>query len=229
MADQQLREAQKEARAEAAPFVLLTAGVLVLMGFLSLWLRWDVLGRNLWWVWLVLAVPELLTALALLPRAGRGKSEQRRRRLVIGLIATVIVGSLVGLALMVASLVRYGGALSGAQLLASAAALLLTNVVAFALAFWELDCGGPVARAHLRRRQSPDFQFPQDENPQLAGPGWAPQLLDYAYLSLTNSIAFSPTDAMPLSRRAKALMAVESALSFGTILVVAARAINILR
>ena len=228
MADQ-LREAQKEARAEAAPFVLLTAGVLVLMGFLSLWLRWDLLGRNLWWVWLVLAAPELLAALALFSGVGRGGSGDKRRRLVIGLIAMVILGSLVGLALMVASLLRYGGGLSGAQLLASAAALLLTNVVAFALAFWELDCGGPVARARLRRRGRPDFQFPQDENPQLARPDWAPQLLDYAYLSLTNSIAFSPTDAMPLSRRAKALMAVESALSFGTVLVVAARAINILR
>ena len=227
--DQPLREAQKEARAEAAPFVLLTAGVLVLMGFLSLSLSWDLLGRDLWWVWLVLAAPELLAALALFAGVGRGASGYNRRRLVIGLIAMVIVGSLVGLALMVASLLRYGGGLSGAQLLASAAALLLTNVVAFALAFWELDCGGPVARSLADRRRGPDFQFPQDENPTLARPGWAPQLFDYAYLSLTNSIAFSPTDVMPLSRRAKALMAVESALSFGTILVVAARAINILR
>ena len=227
MADQQLREAQLEARGEAAPFVLVTAGVLILMGLLSRSLGWDVLGRELWWVWLVLAVPELLTALALLPGVGRGRGEPRRH-LVIGLIATVIVGSLVGLALMVASLVRYGGALSGAQLLASAAALLFTNVVAFALAFWELDCGGPVARSHARRER-PDFQFAQDENPQLAVLGWAPQLLDYAYLSLTNSIAFSPTDVMPLSRGAKTLMALESVLSFGAILVVAARAINILR
>ena len=64
----------------------------------------------------------------------------------------------------------------------------------------------------MRREQPghppPDFQFPQMENPKLAAPGWHPELLDYIYVSFTNSIAFSPTDAMPLSRRAKLLMLV---------------------
>jgi hypothetical protein len=77
-------------------------------------------------------------------------------------------------------------------------------------------------------RRAPDFQFPQDENPQLAVADWHPQVWDYLYLSLTNSIAFSPTDTMPLSLRAKAAMGLESFISAGTILLVAARAVNVL-
>ena len=85
-----------------------------------------------------------------------------------------------------------------------------------------------MARALGRAPRKPDFQFPQDENPQLAREGWAPRLWDYFYVSLTNATAFSPTDAMPLTRRAKALMAAESVLSAVTVLLVAARAINTL-
>jgi hypothetical protein len=104
----------------------------------------------------------------------------------------------------------------------------LTNTVSFGLAFWELDCGGPVARALATARRRPDFQFPQDENPRLARESWAPRLWDYFYVSLTNSIAFSPTDSMPLTHPAKALMAAESTISAITVLLVAARAVNIL-
>ena len=75
----------------------------------------------------------------------------------------------------------------------------------------------------------PDFQFPQMENPQLAEPGWYPKLEDYIYVSFTNAIAFSPTDAMPLTRRAKRLMLAESAISVMTVVLVAGRAVNILR
>jgi hypothetical protein len=78
-------------------------------------------------------------------------------------------------------------------------------------------------------RPAPDFQFPQMENPQLAQPGWRPHLVDYLYVSFTNSIAFSPTDAMPLTRRAKMLMLSESGISAVTVLLVAARAVNIFK
>ena len=116
----------------------------------------------------------------------------------------------------------------GGQLLASAGVVLLTNVLTFSLVFWELDDGGPVARATASDRTRPDFQFPQDENPGLARPDWGPALVDYVYVSVTNSIAFSPTDAMPLTHRAKLFMGLEAGLSALTVLVVAARAINIL-
>jgi hypothetical protein len=129
----------------------------------------------------------------------------------------------------VASLVAHSAIhITGAQLLASGGAVWLTNAIAFGLAFWELDCGGPVARALATAARKPDFQFPQDENPELARDGWAPRLWDYFYVSLTNATAFSPTDSMPLTRPAKALMAAESMLSVVTVLLVAARAVNIL-
>jgi hypothetical protein len=103
-----------------------------------------------------------------------------------------------------------------------------TNVIAFGLWYWGLDRGGPVKRLQPDS-PSPDFQFPQMENPQLVAPGWYPELVDYIYVSFTNSIAFSPTDAMPLTRRAKLLMLFESAISAITILLVAARAVNIFK
>jgi hypothetical protein len=131
--------------------------------------------------------------------------------------------------MLVISLVSSAGLqMTGRQLLFGGGAVWLTDAVAFGLAFWELDCGGPVARALATGPRKPDFQFPQDENPQLAREGWAPRLWDYFYVSLTNSIAFSPTDVMPLTRPAKTLMAAESTLSAITVLLVGARAVNIL-
>jgi hypothetical protein len=73
-----------------------------------------------------------------------------------------------------------------------------------------------------------DFQFPQDGDPTPASQNWRPQVWDYLYVSVTNSIAFSPTDTMPLSLRAKALMGFESAIAAVTVLLVAARAVNVL-
>jgi hypothetical protein len=128
---------------------------------------------------------------------------------------------------VVASLVR-GDERSGGQLLLKAVAVWGTNVVAFGLWFWAFDRGGPVRRLRPNPRP-PDFQFPQMENPELAEPNWQPELVDYLYVSFTNSIAFSPTDSMPLSRRAKLLMLAESSISALTILLVAARAVNIFK
>jgi uncharacterized membrane protein len=152
-----------------------------------------------------------------------------RREIVIGLLTVVWVFNVLGVVTLVASLIAHSATrITGAQLLASGGAVWFTNTIAFGLAFWELDCGGPVARALSTEARKPDFQFPQDENPQLARDGWAPRLWDYFYISLTNATAFSPTDAMPLTRLAKALMAAESMLSVVTVLLVAARAVNIL-
>jgi hypothetical protein len=98
----------------------------------------------------------------------------------------------------------------------------------FGLWYWAFDRGGPVRR--LRPNvPPPDFQFPQMEDPQLAAPGWRPQLVDYLYVLFTNAIAFSPTDAMPLSRWAKLLMMFESAICVLIVLLVAVRAVNIFK
>lgn len=113
------------------------------------------------------------------------------------------------------------------KLLASGIAIYLTNVVAFGIWYWELDRGGPFARS-AGRNPYPDFLFPQMENPTLAPPDWTPQFVDYLYVSLTNVVAFSPTDTMPLSRWAKSLMAIQSIVSVTTTALVIARAVNVL-
>jgi hypothetical protein len=102
------------------------------------------------------------------------------------------------------------------------------NVLVFALWFWELDNGGPAAR-RTAGPEGRDFLFPQQAAPELTEAVWRPLFLDYLYVSFTNATAFSPTDAMPLSRWAKMLMLVESAASLVLALMVAARAINILK
>jgi len=225
-----LPAAVREARNDAAPFALAAAGILVSLALVSRSAHWELLGRELWWLWLVVAAPYCVLSATLLAGLARLVRHDRRREIVIALLTLVWVFNVLGVLLLVASLVSPSGVhLTGGQLLFTGGGVWLTDVIAFALAFWELDCGGPVARALATHRATPDFQFPQDENPQLAPVGWSPRLWDYAYLSLTNSIAFSPTDAMPLTRQAKALMAAESTLSAVTILLVAARAVNILQ
>ncbi|MFX0573842.1 hypothetical protein [Nocardia nepalensis] len=114
-----------------------------------------------------------------------------------------------------------------AALLGSGGAVWLTNVVVFGLWYWEFDRGGPAARAHARK-PLPDFLFVQMQNPELAKPEWEPQFMDYLYLSFTNATAFSPTDVMPMSRWAKAMMMVQSAVSLSLVILVIARAINVL-
>ena len=181
-------------------------------------------------MWVVVATPYVCLSATLLLGLSRLVRHDRRREIVIGLLALVWVFNVLGVVVLVVSLVAHSGVqMTGRQLLFGGGALWFTDAVAFGLAFWELDCGGPVARALAPAPRRPDFQFPQDENPELAREGWAPRLWDYFYVSLTNSIAFSPTDAMPLTRRAKALMGAESMLSAITVLLIAARAVNILR
>jgi hypothetical protein len=112
--------------------------------------------------------------------------------------------------------------------LASAGAIYLTNVIAFGIWYWELDSGGPLARA-AATRPYPDFLFPQMTQHHLASKNWEPRFGDYLYVSFTNATAFSPTDTMPMPRWAKALMSVQSAIALSTTALVIARAVNILK
>jgi hypothetical protein len=150
-----------------------------------------------------------------------------RRNVALILLAIISLANAVALVALIGSLIG-GHENSGGQLLLKGTTIWGTNVIAYGLWFWGFDRGGPV-----RRREPdpppPDFQFPQMENPQLAAPGWHPRLVDYIYVSFTNSIAFSPTDAMPLSRWAKLLMLSESGISAISVLLVTARSVNIFK
>ncbi|WP_319444927.1 MULTISPECIES: hypothetical protein [unclassified Mycobacterium] len=114
-----------------------------------------------------------------------------------------------------------------AVLLGSGAAIFITNVIAFGIWYWELDRGGPFAR-RAGEKPYPDFLFPQMSDPANARPDWRPTFVDYLYVSFTNVVAFSPTDTMPLSRWAKAMMTVQSMVSMSTLALVIARAVNVL-
>ena len=217
-----------ERRWEAAPAVLAVIVLQLTLALVSHEKHWK-LWTYPWWVWIMAVVPEAILLVTLAWGSARSWLERigRRRIAAFSLLGVISLENAAALVALLASLVN-GDAGSGGQLLLEGLTIWGTNVIAYGLWFWGLDRGGPV-----RRRQPnpppPDFQFPQMENPQLAAPGWHPRLPDYIYVSFTNSIAFSPTDAMPLSRWAKMLMLSESAVSALSILLVTARAVNIFK
>ncbi len=222
------RSEEIESRWEAAPAILVVIGLQLLIAIVSQREQWKLAGLP-WWVWLISAPPEVVLLVPLAFSRPRHQLEQagRRRTVSIGLISLTSLSNALLLGALLTSLVK-GDERSGGQLLLKAGTVWGTNVIAFGLWYWAFDRGGPVRRLK-DDPPPPDFQFPQMENPQLAEPGWRPHLFDYVYISFTNSIAFSPTDAMPLSRRAKMLMLAESSISAVTVLLVTARAVNIFK
>jgi hypothetical protein len=116
---------------------------------------------------------------------------------------------------------------NGTELIHIAARVEGTTIVVTAFVFWLMDAGGPIAR-QTALPHAPELMWPQTENPQFAPSGWTPGFLDYLYLSFTNATAFSPTDVMPLSQRMKMVMMLEAGASAITLVLVAARAVNIL-
>ena len=227
MARDELSEAELETRLEAALAVVAVMGLQVLIGVVSSKQGWSLWGLP-WWVWLVMVGPELvLLVLLTWSRPRQRLLERGRRRAVsLGLVACVGLGNAVALVALLGSILS-GDEVSGGQLLFKGLAIWTTNVIAFGLWFWELDRGGPVRRAEPDPLP-PEFQFPQMDDAGRALRGWYPRLVDYLYVSFTNSVAFSPTDAMPLTRRLKLAMMSEASISSITVLLVAARAINIL-
>jgi uncharacterized membrane protein len=147
--------------------------------------------------------------------------------LAVVLIAIVNVANVVSLFALVRVILSHSKDLTGSQLLFTAASIWLTNVIIFALWYWELDRGGPDERMSGKHRE-PDFLFPQMSTPGCTLQNWTPAFLDYLYVAFTNATAFSPTDTMPLTAWAKLLMMIQSIASLLTITLVAARAVNIL-
>ena len=223
-----LHEEQIESRWEAAPAIVVVIALQLLLALVSQARDWTLAGLP-WWVWLISVGPEVLLLVLLAWSRPRRMLEQQghRRTVALALLGVVGLSNALLLVALLASLIG-GHEKSGGQLLLKAGCVWGTNVIAFGLWFWGFDRGGPVRRLEPNPPQ-PDFQFPQMENPQLVAPGWQPHIVDYIYVSFTNAIAFSPTDAMPLSRWAKLLMLTESGVSAVTVLLVAARAVNIFK
>ncbi len=169
---------------------------------------------------LVLIAPRLRPGLHLIERLWR-------RRAVLGLVGLISLANAASVVILV-HLIITGRHVNGHELVRASIDIWWTNVIVFGLWFWLLDGGGPTRRRDSKGRRDRDFLFPQLETPEIAAPGWRPRFVDYLYTSYTNAAAFSPTDTMPLTQWAKLLMLVESAASLLTLLMVAARAVNIL-
>jgi uncharacterized membrane protein len=156
---------------------------------------------------------------------------ERRGKVVraasIVLILLITVANAASAVLLIRAILENKAGTHAGPLIATGASIWATNVIAFALWYWEFDRGGPVVRA-MGTAQYPDLLFPQMVSPELAPPDWEPVFVDYLYLSFTNATAFSPTDVMPLAKWAKLTMLVQSSVSLAVGALVIARAVNIL-
>ncbi len=179
--------------------------------------------------WVLPTVEAVLLLVLVVANPRRIDSTSARLRLVsLAVIAVASVANGWSVARLVDGLVHGTEGDNAAALLATGGSIWLTNVIIFALWYWEFDRGGPASRA-AGSDPDPDFLFPQMATPELAIGDWKPEFVDYLYVSFTNATAFSPTDTMPLSRWAKLAMMAQSAVSLIAAALVIARAVNILK
>lgn len=180
----------------------------------------------------------MLVPLVLLNPARLHRETRWSRLVACGQALLLVLANSIALVQLIHQLVT-AERTDGPTLLVAALQVWVTNVISYALLYWEMDRGGPVSRRHSIRRELPaaDFRFPQDEDHDAVEEvavrssvrlNWMPSFFDYVYFSLSNSMAFSPTDTMPLSHRAKALMALESFGAFVILALVIARAVSLL-
>jgi hypothetical protein len=180
------------------------------------------------WVPYVIAVI-MLVPLAAVELSGHGLRWLRVERVVLLTAAIFGIGlNTATIARLVHSMLFQPDAIAPITLLTSSVAAWVGNVVLFALLYWLTDRGGPDARESGRSGES-DYLFTQVANPQSASADWSPGFVDYFSLAFNTSTAFSPTDTLPLTPRGKILMIVQSSISLVTLVVVAARAINVLK
>lgn len=139
--------------------------------------------------------------------------------------ALITVANISSLILVLDSLIGGGAAVDGTKLLVSALAIFATNIIVFALWYWEIDSPG-LTRTRWSKSDK-DFQFTQ-QNMKDEFPDWQPEFLDYLYLSLTSAVNFAPADTKPLTHSAKVLMGIQSLVSLFTLAVVIARSVSIL-
>jgi hypothetical protein len=178
------------------------------------------------WPLLILEALLLVTLLAVNPRVMSRRTQLSRYATWI-LLAAITVDNTLSAVVLDARIISGEVSNDAAVLLGSGAAIFVTNTIVFGIWYWELDRGGPYAR-HKGERPYPDFMFPQMTTPNVARPEWRPTFIDYLYVSVTNVMAFSPTDTMPLARWAKVMMTVQAMVALSTAALVISRAVNVL-
>ena len=190
------------------------------------------------WVVPVLAVL-LIVPLVILNPSRLSKETAWSRGISITLVILLAAANQITVVFLIGQLLH--GQVKGTDVLLTALQVWISTVIAFGLLYWELDRGGPVARRNpqLWAATTADFRFPQNDGPTettaettvetpMNTRAWRPRFLDYAYVALTNMMAFSPTDAMPMSVRAKLVMGYQAITGFVLLALVISRAVNIL-
>jgi hypothetical protein len=177
--------------------------------------------------WLIPALEAVLVIPLTIVAPRRDSEEQRVVRIAsLILLGVVLFGVLASLVLLVHAVIA-GELKSGGPLIRSGAVLWMTMVIGFGLLYWELDRGGPAVRGQPSDG-APDFLFPQMGTHELGQQDWLPTFVDYLFLSFTNSTAFSPTDTLPLTSRAKLLMMLEALAGITIVVMILGRAVNVL-
>ena len=222
-----LAQESSETRVEVAIAVAVVVALQFLQAWLSLRNDWFLFGVHGWIWWVPIPLELLLLALLVADRGAGLDSAGERRRFGIALLAVLAAWTTAAVTLLILELFT-GEVRTGGELIIEATVVLATLVLTFGLLFWELDGGGPRMRA-LHRDGERDFLFSEMtvDRPGLVPADWHPRLVDYTYLAFTTAIAWSAADTLPLTRRAKVLMAIETGIAALTILLVAARAISI--
>jgi hypothetical protein len=180
--------------------------------------------------WVILLVLSVLLAVLVIGDPGRIDRDKKWLRVTTGTLIGLITLANVGAAVrMVTAIIDTDPFTNNATvLLASGGAIWLSNVIAFALWYWDLDRGGAAARAR-NGGTAPAFVFPEMTNPEYVAPGWFPTFVDYGFMSFATATAFSPTDVSAIRHWAKLMMMAEEAVSLIIAVLVVARAVNILK
>jgi hypothetical protein len=205
------------------PPVAVVLGFMVLNLVVRIWLPKEAVLRG---TWLVPAIEVVLLILLVTNDLSSPGERRRAHRLAIVLVGLLVAAALWATALLVHDLIKGTGVANHpSELLASGAMVWLGNNLAFGMLYWLMDGGGPMARTR-DPAVAVDFAFTQQLSPEVAPPGWRPLFLDYLHLGFTNATAFSPTDVMPLTLRAKYAMVVQSTVALAVFGLVVARAVN---
>lgn len=174
-----------------------------------------------------------LAVLELILIAGIGVTAPKRhlslkgfnRTIAVLLIVIVSIANIASLVLVINGLLN-GTDVPGKTLVTAAFTIFITNIIAFGLWYWEID--SPGLTGVKKHDAAPRFQFPNMQEAVFPIKRWEPTFFDYLYVSITNAVAFSPTDTMPLTHFVKSLMSIQALISLLTVVLVTARAVNIL-
>jgi uncharacterized membrane protein len=210
--------APKEISSEARWPVLVA---LLALGLLNYALPLNLVLGPRWVVLVVLVALAIPTVLA--HRTGRASLTRTLGFAMSAVVTLALVGSL---ALLISGLPKKSE--TPAELAKSAACLWIANVLVFAIWYWRLDAGGPIARDDRGAHTKGDFFFPQMMDGCPGPRGWSPRFVDYLFIAFNNSTAFSPTDTPVLSRWAKVLTMLQSLISLLVVAVLASRAVGLI-